>query len=143
MSEVLVTSKAIAAYGSDGHVRSADGLIDLNLVGSIRSNEGSGADPEQLFAAAYAACFDGALQLAAKKKKGSIDSETTVEVRLYKDTDYGGYKITVHLDVRIEGVNPEEAEELASKAYQICPYSKATRGNITVTLNPMAVEKPS
>ncbi|WP_343753487.1 Ohr family peroxiredoxin, partial [Lentibacillus halophilus] len=141
MSDVLFTSKAIAANGRDGHVRSADGYIDLNLVNPLIPNGDEGADPEQLFAAAYAACFDRAVQLAAEKKHESVDSETTVEVSLCNDADDGGYKIAVNLDVRIEGANPEEAEELANEAYLICPYSKAIGNNINVTLNPMAVEK--
>ncbi|MFD2760509.1 Ohr family peroxiredoxin [Lentibacillus juripiscarius] len=143
MSEVIFTSKAAARNGRDGHVRSADGLIDLKLVNPAGTNEGTGSNPEQLFAAAYSSCFDGALHLMAAKKNQNIDSETTAEVRFCKDPDDGGNKIAVTLDVRVEGVNPEEAEELANEAHQVCPYSKATRGNIAVTLNPRAVEKPS
>ncbi|HLS10396.1 organic hydroperoxide resistance protein [Lentibacillus sp.] len=143
MSDVIFTSKATAKNGRDGHVRSADGLIDLDLVNPANDKESKGSNPEQLFAAAYSACFDGALNLVASKQNKTIDSETTAEVSFLKDPEDNGFKIAVTLNIQIEGVNPEEAEELAQDAHQACPYSKATRGNIDVTLNPKAVEKPS
>ncbi|GGJ86473.1 organic hydroperoxide resistance protein OhrB [Lentibacillus kapialis] len=143
MNDVIFTSKATAKNGRDGHVRSADGLIDLNLVNPATDKENKGSNPEQLFAAAYSACFDGALNLVASNQNKKIESETTAEVDFMKDPVDGGFKIAATLHIEIEGVNPEEAEELAQDAHQACPYSKATRGNIDVTLNPKAVEKPS
>ncbi|WP_010530480.1 organic hydroperoxide resistance protein [Lentibacillus jeotgali] len=143
MSNVIFTSKATAKNGRDGHVRSADGLIDLDLVNPANDKESKGSNPEQLFAAAYSACYDGALNLVASNQNKKIESETTAEVSFLKDPEDNGFKISVVLNIEIEGVNPEEAEELAQDAHQACPYSKATRGNIDVTLNPKAVEKPS
>jgi len=140
MSKALFTSSATAKNGRDGHVKSDDGLIDLNLVNPSTNKSGeTGSNPEQLFAAGYAACYDGALNLVASKQKKKIDSETTAEVSFLKDEEDGGFKIGVTLNIKMKGINPEEAEELAEAAHQACPYSKATRGNIEVKLNPQAV----
>ncbi len=139
MSEVIFTSKATAKNGRDGHVKSEDGLIDLNLVNPANNKDEKGSNPEQLFAATYSACFDGALNLVASKQKKKIDSETTAEVSFCKDPEDDGFKIEVTLNIAIEGVSSEEAKELAEDAHQVCPYSKATRGNVEVTLNPKAV----
>ncbi|MFC3040273.1 organic hydroperoxide resistance protein [Virgibacillus xinjiangensis] len=139
MSNVLFTSKATAKNGRDGHVKSDDGLIDLNLVNPVHNSKDSGSNPEQLFAAGYSACYDGALSHVAGEQKKEIDSETTAEVSFLKDEEDGGFKIGVTLNIEIKGVSQEEAEELAEAAHQFCPYSKATRGNIEVELNPKAV----
>ncbi|RKQ28173.1 organic hydroperoxide resistance protein [Oceanobacillus halophilus] len=140
MSNILFTSVATAKNGRDGHVKSEDGLIDLDLVNPIGDKSGKGSNPEQLFAAGYAACYDGALNHVAKEKKTPIISETTAEVNFLKDEEDGGFKIGVTLNIKIEGVSPEEAEELAEAAHQFCPYSKATRGNIEVVLKPKVVK---
>lgn len=139
MSDVLFTSSATAKNGRDGHVKSADGLIDLDLVNPASNKEDKSSNPEQLFAAAYAACYDGALNLVASKQKKKIDSETTADVSFLKDPVDGGFKIAATLNIKVKGVSPEEAEELAEDAHKACPYSKATRGNIEVKLNPQAV----
>src|SRR5690625_4019493 len=112
MSNVLFTSKATAKGGRDGHVKSDDGLIDLKLVNPGGSNSDSGSNPEQLFAAGYSACFDGALNLIASKEKKEIDSSITAEVSLIKDESDGGFKIGVVLNAEIKGVSQEEAEQL-------------------------------
>lgn len=138
MSKVIFTSKATAKNGRDGHVKSEDGLIDLDLVNPATNKEDKGSNPEQLFAAAYSACFDGALNLVASKQDKKIDSETTAEVSFCKDVEDGGFKIAATLNVYIEGVSQEEADKLIEDAHQACPYSKATRGNIDVTLNATA-----
>lgn len=139
VSNKLFTSKATAQGGRDGHVKSDDGLIDLNLVNPAGDGDGTGSNPEQLFAAGYAACYDGALNLMASKQKKDIESAITAEVSLIKDEADSGFKIGVVLNVEIKGVSQEEAEELAKQAHDFCPYSKATRGNIDVELNTTAV----
>lgn len=139
MDKVIFTSSATAKNGRDGHVKSSDGLIDLNLVNPANNKEEKGSNPEQLFAAAYSACFDGALNLVASQQKKKIESETTAEVSFCKDPADDGFKIAVTLNIKIQGVNPEDAQQLAEDAHQACPYSKATRGNVDVTLNPEAV----
>ena len=137
MSDILFTSEATAQNGRDGHVKSSDGLIDLDLVNPLTDKESVGSNPEQLFASAYAACFDGALNLVAKKQKVPIESETTAKVSLCNDEVDKGFKIKAELHVEIKGVSPETAEELVETAHQVCPYSKATRGNIEVELHPV------
>ena len=138
MGKLFFTSKATAVNGRDGHVKSADGLIDLALVNPLSKKEAKGSNPEQLFAAAYAACFDGALNKVAKKKSITIESETTAEIGFLEDDKDNGFKIQADLYVEIKGASPEQAEELVEAAHQVCPYSKATRGNIDVKLHPIA-----
>ncbi len=139
MANVIFTSKATAKNGRDGHVKSEDGLIDVKLVNPATNKEDKGSNPEQLFAAAYASCFDGALNLVASKYKKEIDSLTTAAVSFLNDPEDNGFKISVELLVKIKGVDQNEAEDLVKKAHQVCPYSKATRGNIDVQLKPEAV----
>ncbi|MDL4841130.1 organic hydroperoxide resistance protein [Aquibacillus rhizosphaerae] len=139
MSNVIFSSQATAKGGRDGHVKSDDGLIDLKLVNPAGKSDEKGSNPEQLFAAGYAACYDGALNHKANEKKKKIESSITAEVSFLKDTADGGFKIGVTLYVEIKGVSQEEAEELAKEAHDFCPYSKATRGNIDVELKPKAV----
>ncbi|MCM3714826.1 organic hydroperoxide resistance protein [Halalkalibacter oceani] len=135
MANVKFTAQAKAVGGRNGKVTSDNGVIDHNLVmptGQTSSTEGT--NPEQLFAAGYAACFDGALNLIASKEKKDIESELEAKVSLLEDPADNGFKIGVVLHARIKGVNQEEAEQLVEKAHQFCPYSKATRGNIDVEL---------
>ncbi|WP_186580721.1 organic hydroperoxide resistance protein [Aquibacillus kalidii] len=139
MSNVLFTSQATAQGGREGHVKSSDGIIDVKLVNPASGSKEAGSNPEQLFAAGYSACYDGALNLMASKQKKEIESEVTAEVSLLKDEADNGFKIGVVLNVNIKGVTQEEAEQLAKAAHDFCPYSKATRGNIDVELKPKAV----
>ncbi|MFB4164385.1 organic hydroperoxide resistance protein [Alteribacillus sp. JSM 102045] len=133
--EPMFTSYASAKGGREGHVKSDDGLIDLNLVMPGMNSSEKGTNPEQLFAAGYAACFDGALNLVAKNQNKDIDSKVNGAVSLLKDQEDDGFKIAVELEAEVNGVTQEEAEELTTAAHQFCPYSKATRGNIEVTIN--------
>lgn len=139
MSKVMFTSKATAKGGREGHVKSDDGMIDLKLVDPAGGSDEKGSNPEQLFAAGYAACYDGALNLMASRQKKEIESEITAEVSLMQDSDDKGFKIGVILNVHIKGVSQEEAEHLAELAHNFCPYSKATRNNINVNLNVKAL----
>ncbi|GAE26860.1 organic hydroperoxide resistance protein [Halalkalibacter wakoensis JCM 9140] len=137
MSKVLFTSSATALGGREGHVKSSDGVIDIDLAmpGSPRAKELSDAtNPEQLFAAGYSACFDGALQLMARNQGVTFESEVTADVSLLKDEKDGGFKLAVNLKVKGTGIEKSVLEELVHKAHDFCPYSKATRGNIEVTL---------
>ncbi|MGA9290485.1 MAG: organic hydroperoxide resistance protein [Anaerobacillus sp.] len=139
MSNVMFTSQATAEGGRNGKVKSSDGLIDLNLVMPTENSGDTGSNPEQLFAAAYSACYDGALNLVASKKKMDIDSKIIADVSLLKDEADNGFKIGATLTVEIKGVSQEDAEMLAKEAHKVCPYSKATRGNIDVEINAKAV----
>ncbi|MDT4933295.1 MAG: lipoyl-dependent peroxiredoxin [Pseudonocardiales bacterium] len=133
LTEVLYTSEASAKGGRAGHVHSADGVIDLDL-GKPGSTANPKANPETLFAAGYAACFQGALAARAKAQDlDTSDSTITADVSLGKTPD-GGFGLAVELKIEIPGVEVGKAKELAELAHDTCPYSKATRGNINVTL---------
>ena len=134
ISNVIYTSHATAKGGRSGHVTSSDGVIDLDL-GKPGSTANPKANPETLFAAGYSACFQGALFNRAKAQDiDTSDSTVTADVSL-GSTEDGLVAIAVVLNVEIPGVDREKAIELVEIAHQFCPYSRATRGNIEVTLN--------
>ncbi|WP_077326319.1 organic hydroperoxide resistance protein [Virgibacillus siamensis] len=139
----LYTASSTVRGGRNGRVISDDKIIDMPLVmpKSLGGAGGEGTNPEQLFSAGYAACFDSALNLAARKQRTKIgETEVKAQVSIGKDTD-GGFALTVALDVKIPGVEQEVAEQLVESAHQICPYSKATRDNIAVDLKAKGVER--
>ena len=123
--------------GREGKVQSDDGVIqfDTAMPGTPRANKIENAtNPEQLFAAGYAACFDSALQLTASKARIKFTSEVTANVSLLKDEQDQGFKLGVILQVKGTDIERGKLEELVEKAHEVCPYSKATRNNITVKL---------
>lgn len=133
LTKVAYTTSATARGGRAGHVRSADGVLDLDTAQPGTSKEPK-ANPETLFAAGYAACFQSALGLKARAK-GVDTSESTVTAEVsFGPSDDGGFGLAVELQVNIPGVDAAQALELVEEAHQVCPYSKATRGNINVTL---------
>jgi lipoyl-dependent peroxiredoxin len=133
LTKVAYTTSADAHGGRAGHVKSADGVIDLDLAQPGTSTEPR-ANPETLFAAGYAACFQGAL-LNRAKAQGIDTSDSTVTAQVsFGPSEDGGFGIAVALEVEIPGVDDAKAQELIELAHQFCPYSKATRGNIEVTL---------
>lgn len=133
LTDIAYTTSASAKGGRTGHVHSADGVIDLDL-GTPGSTSNPKANPETLFAAGYAACFQGALQnRAATRGVDTSDSTVTATVSFGPSAD-GGFGIAVALEVEIPGVDQAQAKELLELAHQFCPYSKATRDNIVVTL---------
>ncbi|WP_059103569.1 organic hydroperoxide resistance protein [Shouchella shacheensis] len=136
MADIVYTSKATAQGGREGHVASDDKNIDIDLVKPGSKQEGT--NPEQLFAAGYASCFDGALNLMASNANKEIESTTTAHVSLVKDPSDDGFQIGAELEVSIKGVSQDEAQDLVEKAHNFCPYSKATRGNIQVKLTAKA-----
>ena len=135
----MYTATVTVTGGREGHVKSSDGKIDLNLSmpKEIGGKGGEGTNPEQLFAAGYAACFDSALQLVIGKQKVKdvTSTEVTAEVSLLKDEEDNGFRLGVKLHVLVNGVAQEKASELVEAAHQVCPYSKATRGNIEVEVS--------
>lgn len=134
LTDVAYTSSASAKGGRTGHVHSADGVIDLDL-GKPGSTSHPQANPETLFAAGYAACFQGALQNRAATL-GIDTSESTVTATVsFGPSSDGGFGLAVALEADIPGVDRAKAEELLELAHQFCPYSKATRDNIVVTLS--------
>lgn len=141
--KTLYTGVATTTGGREGNVRSDDGILDLDL--SVpKSMGGKGEEktnPEQLFAAGYSACYGSALQVVAKKHKVDLgDFSVTATVDLGK-TEEGDLELSVILDSYIPGVDVETGEMLVNEAHEICPYSRATRDNVDVTLNLMLDEE--
>ena len=117
--------------GREGDVEAPNGTMHMKI--SKPGIHAEGTNPEQLFAAGYASCFNGALQHVLKE--GNVDADSTVKARvsLYT-TDDGGYEIGVIMEVHIDDLDEQSAKEYLEKAHEFCPYSKATRGNIDVQL---------
>jgi lipoyl-dependent peroxiredoxin len=133
-SDVLYTAVATAENGRDGRVATDDGKLDV-VVNPPKEMGGSGAgtNPEQLFAAGYSACFQGALGVVARQEGVDVSGSTvTAKVGIGRNDE--GFGIIVEISAEIPNVGEAAARELVEKAHQVCPYSKATRGNITVTL---------
>lgn len=136
----LYTATASAVAGRAGKVNSTDNKLNFNLSvpKELGGDSGPGTNPEQLFAAGYAACFGGALLMVAKQQKISPSSVTiTAHVTIGKENE--GYKLAVHLEGNMPGISAKDAGLLMEKAHQVCPYSKATRGNIEVKLSVKSV----
>ncbi|MCY0925752.1 organic hydroperoxide resistance protein [Streptomyces sp. H27-H1] len=133
-SDVAYTAVATAENGRDGRVATNDGRLDV-VVNPPKElgGSGEGTNPEQLFAAGYSACFQGALGVVARNENADISgSIVTAEVGIGKNDD--GFGIIVKISASIPNVDVATAKDLIEKAHQVCPYSKATRGNITVEL---------
>jgi lipoyl-dependent peroxiredoxin len=137
METFYTASASATGDGRDGHVRSSDGVLDLDLAIPKEMGGPGGAltNPEQLFAAGYAACFHSALKAAARLQKVTVtDTAVTADVSVGR-SEAGSMQLSVTLEAEIAGVDEETARKLLEAAHQICPYSSATRGNIDVTLN--------
>jgi osmotically inducible protein OsmC len=134
--KTLYTAEALATGdGRNGRVVTGDGSLAFDLaVPKEMGGPGGGANPEQLFAAGYAACFHSALQAVARSQKVAL-SDTSVggSVSIGPDDD-GGFRLAVRLEVVVPHLDHEQAQALADAAHQVCPYSNATRGNIEVTI---------
>jgi Ohr subfamily peroxiredoxin len=133
MAKVVYTAEATVTGGRvKGHGKTTDGALDVQLR---PPTEGGGTNPEQLFAVGYAACFEGALGVAARRAKAEVgDASIDSKVSLITTEDRG-YNVAVTLDVTLPQVqDAEEAKEIVAAAHRICPYSNATRGNVEVTL---------
>ncbi|HMD51283.1 MAG TPA: organic hydroperoxide resistance protein [Solirubrobacteraceae bacterium] len=137
MANTLYTAKAHVTGGrAEGHGHSSDGELDVDLrLPAEMGGPGGGTNPEELFAVGYAACFEGALGVVARRAKTETgDAAIDSEVSLSPDGK-GGFEIGVGLHVTLPGISDQAtAVELVRAAHQVCPYSNATRGNIEVTL---------
>jgi lipoyl-dependent peroxiredoxin len=134
--KTLYTAEALATgEGRDGHGRTSDGKLDLDLATPPElGGSGNGTNPEQLFAIGYAACFHSALRLVARAEKADVsDSAVGARVSLGQ-LDNGGFGLAVELEVSLPKLDHDSAQRLTEKAHQVCPYSNATRGNIDVAL---------
>jgi lipoyl-dependent peroxiredoxin len=135
--DILYTAEALSTgEGRNGHVTTVDGRVDLDMaVPQAMGGSGNGANPEDLFAAGYAACFHSALLGIARAQKVKLADET-VGARVHIGPNgEGGFQLAVELEVAIPSLPRDEAQALADAAHQVCPYSNATRGNIDVKIS--------
>jgi lipoyl-dependent peroxiredoxin len=135
--KTLYTAEALASgEGRDGNARTNDGKLDVALASPVElGGNGQGTNPEQLFAAGYAACFHSALRLVGRKARVDL-SDSAVAAKIHFGALEGreGYGLAAELEIALPALDRETAEELVAKAHQICPYSNATRGNIAVDI---------
>lgn len=134
--DILYTATAHATGdGRNGHATSDDGLLDLDLrVPTEMGGPGGATNPEQLFAAGYAACFHSALKVVAGREQLDVSgTEVSASVGIGMDGN-GGFGLAVELDVHAPALDRATAEALVAQAHEVCPYSNATRGNVEVTL---------
>ncbi|MRX49555.1 Ohr family peroxiredoxin [Paracoccus sp. S-4012] len=134
--KILYQTSVTATGGRDGTVASEDGRLShaLSVPKELGGPGGDGTNPEQLFAAGYAACFTGAVKLVARQGKIKLPDDMTVTARVGMGPVEPGYALAVELVVALPGIDRAQAEEIVAGAHQRCPYSHATRGNIDVTL---------
>ncbi|HVJ44177.1 MAG TPA: organic hydroperoxide resistance protein [Dongiaceae bacterium] len=133
LEKVLYTGKTHTTGGRDGVARSSDGQLEIKL--SRPGSNGSGTNPEQLFAAGWSACFIGAMGLAAGKMKVTLPADLAVDAEVDLGMTEGAYFLQARLNVSLPGLAPEIARAVVDTAHQTCPYSKLTRGNINVEIN--------
>ena len=132
----LYIAHAKATGGREGIAASDDGKLNVKLSTpkELGGAGGDGTNPEQLFAAGYAACFIGALKFVGGQKKVAVPADASIESSVGIGQIPAGFGINVTLKISLPGIAPEVADDLIAAAHQVCPYSNATRGNIDVTL---------
>jgi lipoyl-dependent peroxiredoxin len=133
IEKVLYTAKTHTTGGRDGTSRSNDGRLDVML--SSPGSAGGGTNPEQLFAAGWSACFEGAIMIAARKMKITPPAELAIDAEIDLGMAGDGFFLQARLNVSLPGMARDVAQALVDQAHQTCPYSKATRGNIDVSIN--------
>lgn len=131
--KLLYTAKVRTTGGRDGASRSSDGRLDIRL--STPGTPGAGTNPEQLFAAGWSACFEGAMALAARSMDVTLPTDVVIDAEVDLNVVDGAYFLRAGLNVSIPGLDRNVAQAIVGAAHQMCPYSKATRGNIDVTIN--------
>lgn len=138
LSKILYTATATAKGGRAGHVKSSDGILDFDLKvpKELGGPGGAGSNPEQLFAAGYAACFEGAIRFVAGQRKIVVPADTGVTGHVgIGPREPTGFGIAVELEVALPGLDRAVAQDLVDTAHRdICPYSHATRGNVDVKI---------
>ncbi len=137
MSDALYSATSTAWGGREGRVVSSDERLDLQLSipASIGGDDGPGTNPEQLFATGWAACFHSALKVVARQQKADVsESAVSVTVSLVMNTE-GGFDIAGHIEAELPGLDHATASALVDEAHKVCPYSRATRNNITVEVS--------
>jgi Ohr subfamily peroxiredoxin len=130
--KVLYTARTHVVGGREGSGRSDDGRLNVKL--DRPGAPGDGTNPEQLFAVGWSACFEGALAHVANQRKIQLPAETAIDAEIDLRNGESGFSLAGRLNVSLPGIDRSVAEELVEAAHQVCPYSKATRGNIDVEL---------
>jgi Ohr subfamily peroxiredoxin len=134
--KVIYTAKAHTTGGREGGAsRTSDGRLDVKL--SVPSTPGNGTNPEQLFAVGWSACFLSAIKIVAGKMKVKLPDTVAIDPEVDLCTNSGGFVLQARLNVSLPGVDRQVAQAIFDGAEQTCPYSKATRGNINVAVNPV------
>ncbi|SFH82497.1 organic hydroperoxide resistance protein [Pisciglobus halotolerans] len=142
MSDVKYTTKAINTGGRDGESRLPDGSFSVRVsTPKDMGGAGQGSNPEQLFALGYSACYHSALEHYKQIEKINNESIVYLTVNLLGDPTDNGFKLSAEIEVAIDGLDEDKVQELAEKAHQFCPYSKATRNNIDVTVKAVPYNK--
>ena len=131
-NKVLYTARTHTIGGREGRSRSDDGRLDVKL--DRPGAGGNGTNPEQLFAAGWSACFEGALSVAAARRRMTLPAETAIDAEVDLRNGDDGYSLAARMDVSIPGIERDLAQQLLEEAHQTCPYSKAVSGNIDVQL---------
>lgn len=127
-TKTLYTAQVHVTGGREGAARSTDGRLDLKL--STPGGPGQGTNPEQLFAAGWSACFEGAMAIAAKTRGISLPGDLAIDAEVALRHGEDGYSLAARLNVSVPGVEPDIARALIEAAHRTCPYSKAIKGNI-------------
>ncbi len=130
LEKVLYTAKVHTTGGRSGRSRSADGRLEVSL--SRPGSPGTGTNPEQLFAAGWSACFELAMEFAARKMKITLPPDHAVDAEIDLGPEGGGFSVAARLYVSLPGMEPTTAQRLIEATHQVCPYSRATHGNIAV-----------
>ena len=133
LDQVLYTAKTHTSGGREGASRSADGRLEVKL--SRPGGPGSGTNPEQLFAAGWSGCFMSSMQLVASRMKVALPADLAIDAEVELGPTGDAYEIAVRLNVSLPGIEREVAQRLVEAAHHVCPYSRATRGNIDLATN--------
>lgn len=133
VKQVLYTGKVHVSGGRDGAAKSNDSRLNIAL--SSPGSKGSGTNPEQLFAAGWSACFIGAMRHNAAQQQVNLPEGTSVDAEVDLGTNEEGFLLQARLNVNLPGLSIEQAQAVVKAAHDTCPYSKATRGNINVTIS--------
>lgn len=126
--KTLYTANVHVTGGREGAARSSDGRLDIQLA--VPGSAGAGTNPEQLFAAGWSACFEGAMGIAAKARGITLPADLAIDAEVDLRHGDDGYSLAARLNVSVPGVEPEIARQLIEAAHRTCPYSKAIKGNI-------------
>ena len=132
LDKVLYTAHAHTVGGRDGASRTDDGRLDIKLTPP--GQPGNGTNPEQLFAAGYAACFMGAMKAVSGKLNVTVPADAAIDSKVDLGPTRHGYGIAVRMKISLPGLDTDTAQKLVAAAHEVCPYSNATRGNIAVDL---------